>query len=1310
MTRLCFALSLLLCTIPFALAQENPVTNGGFETLGPNGLPVDWSYLGDVTVSNDAHSGKNAVLIRREKIELEAGLNRDWRPDSGEQGTMLSQLKGGIRFWYKAVSASDDAVLHFFVIPMGKRPMEDTGEARADFVVPKSHVGDGKWHLGLVAYDFTANPDVKWVHLSPRIMGLQAALLLDDVEWVENAGPVLAISGTRWEEDARKPGERATLAVRVKNIGDEPTSAATVNVTCPDYLRVAGQAQAPVPKLSPEDYTELRFVIEGRRDRDDIIGISATQPEGAPECSAEFRLEPKAEAIQLRADRFILARGETTTLRAIVRGEGTAITTGIAGKLELSDPAITVVEPPTGPVEAPPGREVALTWKVRAQQETASALAIARLYVGRMPLQDGVTELVVGAAARSAPDKTGAHVEGDTAWLQGQGLRLVVHRSSLGFGIADLQVKKRGWETVARTPSMGRIVIAVPGDVLVQSRVPLYGTPKAEGERLVVQCSHADDDGARWTATVTFALRDDGRNIGMASSLKCNRTAKLLAFDAPMLYVGEGSFGSAKDEALFPGLDWLDRDDVSSESENLLIAKGHPDQVRYVPHPQMITIPMMSVLHDGTCVGLLWDCRRKWDDSHDRPAAVFGSPDRFEGRNAHVMGLFVPSVAEEGKPWVRMNEREAWTPYDLPANREISLESVIYARTDAPDALAAMDEWFRIYGVPKPLPYPQGDLQKQLAFDMRAYLESLWVPADKEWWTSRGAGKLLSPKGRPLSFVHDLLKGAMILDDPLVKQRCKARADEVLGLAPGQPMWADTGFDYGRADEHLINFGVQAMGVIGAQGKDGSWRFDADQKASGIFKGMDYHRLGPDSAELGTCAADAYLLLKFARMSGEPRAYEAGVKALEFMEQYRVPRAAQVWEVMVHAPDILAAADAVDAYLEAYQYDGNRKWLDEAVRWGRGGLPFVYMWDDPEKPFLLGASIPVFGASWETGSWFGRPVQWNGLRHARALLKLARHDDSLPWKQLAECIIVSATYQQSTDDDDIALWPDSISAIDCSKSGWIFAPLNIHEPLYMLIGRQEEADTVILGKSPERIHLNSGADIQASAWENGAVTATLTYPSGESGYTVVVGVTRPETVLLDGAALTERSQLEVGDTPGWRYVAGAAMCTVRITGDGEHKLELRGIEYENPSLMPEPTNRIAFEFTNDAGGWMASNHIGALHVADGVLQVPITGGDPYMVRNFLSVDGNLVREIVIRMKAPVGQGAQFYWGTATAPGFAEARVINFPITADGQWHEYRLPVGDLDAWKGQTITGIRLDPLSPGVPGTTVEIDSIRGE
>lgn len=1290
------------------LGQPNPVTNGGFEILGPNGLPVDWSYLGDVTVSHDAHSGNNSVLIKRERVELEAGLNRAWVPYSGEQGKMLSQLKGGIRFWYKVLAASDDAALHFYVIPMSARPLEDTGEPRADFLIPKGHVGDGKWHVGLVAYDFTANPNVKWVHVSPRIMGTRAALLLDDIEWLERAGPVLSISSMRWEEDEIRPGKRGTLAVRLRNTGDQPTEGLRVQVACPSYLRLVGQSSAPLPKLAPDQYAEVRFVIEGRRDRPDLIRVLVPQPPDAPECSADFALRPQAEVIQLRAGRFILAPGETTRIEAVVRGTGTAFATHIAASLRTTE-ALNVVSAPVGRIEVAPGREATIAFRVRAVSQTPRAEVEAHIRSEACELDATVkTSLVIGSRAVYPPDKPGVYVQGDVAWLQGDAIRVVLYRSDFGFGIADVQVKKTGWETVARMPSMGRIVLSGPNGT--PTVFPLYGAVRADGSRLVVESSVKDTRGGSWTATVTFSLRDNKRNIGMASSVRCDRTAKLLAFDAPMLYVGEGSFGSLKDEALFPGLDWLDKNDVSSEYMGLVIAKGHPHQVRYVPHPQMITIPLMSVFHGGTCVALLWDCRQKWDDSHDRPAAVFASPGRFEGRNAHVMGLFVPSVAEEGKPWVRMNEREAWTPYDLPANRNIRLEAVIYARTNVHDALCAMDEWLRIYGVPRPLPFPHGSLEKQVAFDMRAYLESLWVPEEQQWWQSRGAGKLLSPKGRPLSFVHELLKGAAVVDDPLVRERCETLANRVLQLTGGRPLWADMGFDYGRPDEHLANMAAQAMSLMATQKKDGSWRFDADQMPEGIFKGMDYHRLGRDeAAELGTCAQHAYVLLKFARMTGETRPYQAGVKALSFMRRYRVPRAAQVWEVMVHAPDILAAADAVDAYLEGYQYDGDPEWLQQAVRWGRGGLPFVYMWDDPERPFVLGASIPVFGASWEMHSWFGRPVQWNGLRHARALLKLARYDDSLPWKQLAQCIIVSAMYQQSNDPDDVALWPDSISAIDGSKAAWIFAPLHIHEPLYMLVGRQEEPDTTILGKQPARIHLNSSADIKAATWERDTIRATLSYPSRESGYTVLVGISRPSGVVLDGKTLPERQKLEDENASAWRYVPATAMCTVRIGEDGEHSLEIRGVTYQDPGLVPEPVSRIAFEFDATQEGWVPAHDIGAFRPQQGALRISVTGPDPYMVRNFLRVDGDSVQTIAIRMRATVGQGAQFYWATQAQPGFAESRVINFNIVADGQWHEYRLPVGKQNSWKGQTITGIRLDPLQPGV-ANTVDIDWIRGE
>jgi len=54
---------------------------------------------------------------------------------------------------------------------------------------------------------------------------------------------------------------------------------------------------------------------------------------------------------------------------------------------------------------------------------------------------------------------------------------------------------------------------------------------------------------------------------------------------------------------------------------------------------------------------------------------------------------------------------------------------------------------------------------------------------------------------------------------------------------------------------------------------------------------------------------------------------------------------------------VLAAADAIDAFLEAWQLSGDRRWLVDAVVWARRGLPFIYLWHDPERPFIAGALV-----------------------------------------------------------------------------------------------------------------------------------------------------------------------------------------------------------------------------------------------------------------------------------------------------------------------------------------------------------------
>ena len=312
------------------------------------------------------------------------------------------------------------------------------------------------------------------------------------------------------------------------------------------------------------------------------------------------------------------------------------------------------------------------------------------------------------------------------------------------------------------------------------------------------------------------------------------------------------------------------------------------------------------------------------------------------------------------------------------------------------------------------------------------------------------------------------------------------------------------------------------------------------------------------------------------------------------MESFRVPRAAQVWEVPVHTPDILAAADAVDAYLEAYRFSGDPRWLRDAVTWARRGLPFVYLWSDPQKPFLLGATIPVFGASWFQGSWFGRPVQWNGLRYAYAIQKLAEHDRSKPWRQIAEMIVRSAMYQQDVAGENVALWPDNISAVDSQKCPWVFSPREIIHCVLKLIGRDEEPQTTILGQGERRLHVTATAKIDRATWDGRTCSFRATYPAGEQGVILVANVVRPAAVYLDGRSLTERPDVEKGPEPGWRYDMGSGYLSIRVHHDGPALVRIDGAAFRHVERLPRLVERIAFEFDGSTEGWLALNDLGPL--------------------------------------------------------------------------------------------------------------------
>ncbi|MBL7043964.1 MAG: hypothetical protein ISR77_35380 [Pirellulaceae bacterium] len=1280
-----------------ASAADNPCTNGSFEDVTPGGFPVDWGPVGDdVKVVSDAHTGERALRLARtaDTATLETGINRASGPNPQDGGAMLDRLRGGIDFWYKAVSA-ENAQLCVYAIPMNEEPREGSGSQRATFVVPATHIGDGQWHHGRLKYDFTENSKVRWVHFAARIVGTAGELLLDDFSHVDRVGVILRVGTIRLEEDANRPGECCVVRAKIENAGDANADDVQASIELPNGLK-AENANVPVGRLAPGDAVRAMWTVNGGRKTAQSWNVVAKS--GDVESRASFDLAPALTIRSFGPVMPVTAVGPLTPIECVLENTGNVFVKKPTAEFLLAEKTIAkTIE------QIPPGRSVTLRADVQPSDQSpdvkVSVCARAENIDGELTAE---SSLVVGALV-DTPTTTGrpqAAVTDDYAILANEYVRLVLRGNEFGVGPAELSVAKSGkWQPVAWLPRLCRVVYRDEAGQRVERTVfsdqQISATPGNPG-LLQVQWTEQDDDGAKWSGSVRFELASRSHSITASYDLGCDKPRDLLAFDGPMLYVLE------RDEAVFPGLEWLVDDEVSSDS--LDIAEDHPDRKRYVVHPNKITIPAIGIHSRFGTVGLLWDVHQRWDGQRDKPSAVFASPDRFGNQRAHLAGLFLPTVPE----FVEENAREAATPYPVKPDRPLRLEATIFADAQADSPLAAIDAWAQKHGFPKPAPLPHGSYEGEIEFSMQAYLKSLWLPETQEWWLTKG-NTVMSKTGRPRSYVADLLVGSMLSPSQTVAKQCRDRVEDVIGLVGCEPRLDAARFGR-RADLGYANPG-HAAGLVYSRDERGAWRFDADLKPKdGPFEGRDYYELGPDNAvEVGTCARNAYEVLRYARIAGDWEAFDEMQRTLALMEKFRVPRAAQVWEVPVHTPDVLAAADAVDAYVEAYRFTRNKRWLHDAVTWADRGLPFIYLWEDPDKPFLLGASIPVFGATWHRGSWFGRPVQWNGLRYAVALLRLAEHDDSKPWRQIAETVIHSAIHQQEPSGDEVALWPDAISAIDSSKSAWIFGPQGIIEGVLKLSGRDPEPTTVILGEGRRTIHISAAASFPRVGRQGTSLVFDVSYRSGEQGVVLVSNIGRPNAVQFDGVPIAERSLIEREKEPCWRYDAGNAYLSVRVPRDDVSTIRVDGAPFREVRRLPWLATELRFEFDQARDGWLPANDIDDLLHRGLHLVGRIAGPDPYLIRSPIRVEGDAYPLLRLRMRLTAGSGGQLFWTTESSPDFDEEKAVRFSVVPDNQFHEYRLELSRNPMWAGQIITAIRLDPTS-GVNSGEFAIDYLRGE
>lgn len=429
-------------------------------------------------------------------------------------------------------------------------------------------------------------------------------------------------------------------------------------------------------------------------------------------------------------------------------------------------------------------------------------------------------------------------------------------------------------------------------------------------------------------------------------------------------------FGTIE-QGLLSGVEYLGQGETSSSKLDI----ETEEHMRAFPDPMDLTMPLMALLTDRGGVSMLWDPPSR--------SPSFAVPDFID---------FAPGQ--------RMSLR---------ADREIRLRLRLTDGWGSGERLEDAILWaIRDRGLPELPPRPRSS-EDQEALSLAAYRGLMHDPDTGGWFHA------VVPGGRRMPAA-----GAPLADCVSTIYRLTGRLPDTESLQPGGAHVANDAsfFLSGRAGQWLRFVDGRAQGLRARQRRDGSFRYEGK-----------YRRGHFEDTASGICSLPASLLMEHAWQTGNGDSLHAGLSALEFVKRFRTPRGAQTWEVPLHTPDLMAAAQLVWAYTRAYELTGDRDHLVEARRWAIRGLPFVYQWST--RPIMAYATIAVYGATdWVAPNWIGLPVQWCGTVYAYALLMLAEHDDTLDWRRLSEGITRCAEQMQYPAGDSVGCLPDAFSLAD----------------------------------------------------------------------------------------------------------------------------------------------------------------------------------------------------------------------------------------------------------------------------------------
>ncbi len=516
------------------------------------------------------------------------------------------------------------------------------------------------------------------------------------------------------------------------------------------------------------------------------------------------------------------------------------------------------------------------------------------------------------------------------------------------------------------------------------------------------EARHQDTDGRTWHISRTFQQAQHGNAIAIDTSIRLSSEADIVNVPWLTLFPGLGSYGSAKDQALFAGVEYL-MDEPSSDTKDI---QG-PNAIRRLVSNHKICFPLMTIFQDKQWLSLIWDEKNK-------PAPIFDTPDRTYNSGAHLFALWSPGVCQGRLE----NDFNVYVPMHWEGGRDYSM-SMLVSAGDGHNVVDAVKDYLQRSPLPPVPTYADGyqAALKLLAagwLDSSAYDDGKWrhaVVANPEKFAAQ-------PAADALVFLAWIARETT---DTALATRIRERLAEVL------PKYEKIGYSsaisHGRQELFFQMYFNQSLPWLdraagGARATldrlrpDGSSPYVANPNARhdyGITHWTD-HANGLTATRLAISA-------HYAQAAGNP-AYRADFLATidRVLDLYRhdAPRGAQTWEIALHTPDILGSAYMLKLCVAAYRISGDEKYLDEAEYWALTGVPFVYLIDPVLQHGPVGryGTIAVLGAtSWRAPFWIGLPVQWCGLVYRNELLQylteLPNPEKQKFWHKLADGITIA---------------------------------------------------------------------------------------------------------------------------------------------------------------------------------------------------------------------------------------------------------------------------------------------------------------